>query len=90
VKFRGHGFGVFSYLEGYTFQLRETHSFTITEGKSIRLSVVAFEKGDATTPIEQRPAIRYEQSIDNAPSERSQRGGAASESLAFPVGAGEK
>ncbi len=90
VKFRGHGFGVFSYLEGYTFQLRETHSFTITEGKSLRLEVLAFEKGDATTPIEQRPAIRYEQSIDNAPFERSQRGGPESESLAFPVGAGEK
>jgi hypothetical protein len=64
VKFRGHGFSVFSYLEGYTFQIRETHSFTVAEGKAVTLRAIAFEKGDATTPIEQRPGIRYHQAMD--------------------------
>jgi hypothetical protein len=59
VELRGHGYGVFSYLRGYRFTINESHSFTVTEGKTIGLDVVAFEKGGVTTPIEQRPAIRY-------------------------------
>jgi hypothetical protein len=63
VKLRGHGYGVFSYLQGYRFEIRSSHSFTVTEGKTIELKAIAFEKGDVTTPIEQRPAVRYQKSV---------------------------
>jgi hypothetical protein len=63
VKLRGHGYGVFSYLQGYRFEIRSSHSFTVTEGKTIELKAIAFEKGDVTTPIEQRPAVRYHKNV---------------------------
>lgn len=63
VKLRGHGYGVFSYLQGYRFEIRSSHSFTVTEGKTVELKAIAFEKGDVTTPIEQRPAVRYHKNL---------------------------
>lgn len=59
VQLRGHGFGVFSYLQGYRFEIRSSHSFTVTEGKTIELRAIAYEKGGVTVPLEQRPAVRY-------------------------------
>ncbi|HYO93181.1 MAG TPA: hypothetical protein VER33_01665, partial [Polyangiaceae bacterium] len=59
LRLRGHGYGVFSYLRGYKFEYKSSHSFTITEGKTVSLETIAWEKGDVTTPLEQRPAIRY-------------------------------
>lgn len=59
IKLRGHGFGVFSYLRGYQFELRDSHSFTVTDGKSIEVKATAWERGGATTPLEERPAMRY-------------------------------
>jgi hypothetical protein len=59
VKLRGHGYGVFSYLRGYQFELRDSHSFTVTDGKSIEVKATAWERGGATTPLEERPAMRY-------------------------------
>ncbi|HVU05353.1 MAG TPA: hypothetical protein VHE30_26580 [Polyangiaceae bacterium] len=59
VQLRGHGYGVFSYLRGYKFEVKSSHAFTITEGKTIELEAVAWEKGGVTTPLEQRPAVRY-------------------------------
>jgi len=59
VNLRGHGYGVFSYLRGYRFEVRSSHSFTAVEGKTTRLRVLAYEKGGVTTPLEERPAVRY-------------------------------
>lgn len=59
VQLRGHGFGVFSYLQGYRFEIRSSHSFTVTEGKTIEVRAIAYEKGGVTVPLEQRPAVRY-------------------------------
>jgi hypothetical protein len=59
VNLQGNGYGVFSYLRGYRFEVRSSHSFTAVEGKTINLQAVAYEKGGVTTPLEERPAIRY-------------------------------
>ncbi|MEZ4437833.1 MAG: hypothetical protein R3B72_02000 [Polyangiaceae bacterium] len=59
VNLQGHGYGVFSYLRGYKFEVRSSHSFTAVEGKTTQLRVLAYEKGGVTTPLEERPAIRY-------------------------------
>ena len=63
LQLRGHGYGVFSYLRGYRFEVKSSHSFTVTEGKTIELEAIAWEKGGVTTPVEQRPAIRYVEKI---------------------------
>ncbi len=63
IKLQGYGYGVFSYLRGYRFQTGASHSFTVTEGKTIVLEVVAWEKGGVTTPLEERPAIRFKQTV---------------------------
>jgi hypothetical protein len=63
LELRGHGYGVFSYLRGYRFEVRSSHSFTVTEGKVASLKAIAYEKGGVTTPLEQRPAVRYVESV---------------------------
>jgi hypothetical protein len=67
LRLRGHGYGVFSYLRGYQFEVKQSHSFTITEGKQVDLDVIAWEKGGVTTPLEQRPAVRYLERLRDMP-----------------------
>lgn len=57
--YRGHGYGVFKYLTKYKFTVRSSHTFTATEGKSTRIEAEGFEKGGATTPMEDRPAMDF-------------------------------
>jgi len=59
VRLRGHGFGVFSYLRGIEATLRHEHSFSITDGKTLTLRVIAYEKGGPTTPVEEQPDVRF-------------------------------
>lgn len=63
IRLQGYGYGVFSYLRGYKFEVKSTHSFTVAEGRALRVEAIAWEKGGVTTPLEQRPAIRYVQKI---------------------------
>ncbi len=59
LQLQGNGYGVFSYLRGYRFEVRSSHSFTAVEGKTTQLRAIAYEKGGVTTPLEERPAVRY-------------------------------
>ncbi|APR87091.1 Dihydrolipoamide acetyltransferase component of pyruvate dehydrogenase complex [Minicystis rosea] len=63
VNLQGNGYGVFSYLRGYRFEVRSSHSFTAVEGKTINLQAVSYEKGGVTTPLEERPAVRYVEKV---------------------------
>jgi hypothetical protein len=63
LQLRGNGYGVFSYLKGYKFKVPSSHSFTISEGKTLKLDVIAWEKGDVTTDLTDRPAIRFTEDI---------------------------
>lgn len=63
LEYRGHGYGIFSYLKGYRFRVRSNYSFTAPEGKAITIRVVGYEKGGPTAPLEERPAIRYMERI---------------------------
>lgn len=69
LELRGHGYGVFSYLRGYKFEVRSSHSFTVTDGKAVNLRAVAYEKGGVTTPLEQRPAVRYVENLASVDSQ---------------------
>jgi len=57
--YKGHGYGVFKYLNKYTFTVRSSHTFTASEGKATRIEAVGFEKGGKTTRLEDRPAIDF-------------------------------
>jgi hypothetical protein len=63
VGMQGHGYGVFSYLKAFKPEVKHTRSFTVEEGKAIRIEITAWEKGSATTPLEQRPALRLTEKI---------------------------
>jgi len=58
--YRGNGFGVFSYLQGYKFTIRSSYTFTAEEGKTTKVQVIGYEKGGVTTALEDRPNIKYE------------------------------
>ena len=59
IEYQGNGYGIFSYLKGYKFEVRSSRSFTAIEGKTIQLRVIGYEQGGPTTPLEERPAVRY-------------------------------
>ncbi|MBI4952375.1 MAG: hypothetical protein HY908_10110 [Myxococcales bacterium] len=63
INLQGNGFGVFSYMRGYHFEVRSSHSFTAVEGKTIKLRIIAYEKGGVDTAIEERPAVRYMEKV---------------------------
>lgn len=62
--FRGHGYGIFSYLKGYRFTVRSSHTMTAGEGRRTVLTVRAYEKGNSvTTQMKDRPAIKIDTKI---------------------------
>lgn len=61
--YRGHGYGVFRYLNKYKFTVKSSHTFTVEEGKGTSIQVKGHEKGGATTPMEKRPAIDFKVSV---------------------------
>jgi hypothetical protein len=63
VGMQGHGYGIFSYLRAFKPEVKHTRSFTVEEGKAIRIEITAWEKGKATTPLEERPALRLTEKI---------------------------
>ena len=63
LVYRGEGSGLFSYLDGYAFHLKDSFTFTTEQGKITTNKVVGFEKGDFTTSYLERPAIRLDSEI---------------------------
>ncbi len=57
--YEGRGYGVFKYMNKYKFTVRSTHTFSATEGKATRIEARAHERGNLTTPVDQRPAIEF-------------------------------
>jgi hypothetical protein len=63
LTFQGNGYGVFTYLKGYKFEVKNSHSFTVVEGKTLSITATALEKGGVTTPLDQRPAIEWREKV---------------------------
>jgi hypothetical protein len=63
LTFQGNGYGVFSYLRGYKFEVKSSHAYTAVEGKTMTITATAFEKGGVTTPLEQRPTIEWQEKL---------------------------
>ena len=60
MVYRGSGFGIFSYLEGYKFKLQSNQTFNAEASKITTVKVVGYEKGGITSDIKDRPGIRYD------------------------------
>ncbi len=60
MVYRGHGYGLFSYLEGYRFKVQSSYTFEAEPGKVAVIKVVGFEKGGLTAELKDRPAVRYD------------------------------
>lgn len=71
LEYQGNGFGIFSYIRGYTFRARSVQTFSVPEGRGLRLTVVGYERGGATAAVEERPAIRYAQQLMSIPEARA-------------------
>ncbi len=66
LEYRGNGYGIFSYLKGYRFRVRSSHSFSVPEGRTITIHAVGYEKGGPTAPLEERPAVQYSETVEGA------------------------
>jgi hypothetical protein len=79
LEYRGHGYGIFSYLKGYRFKVSSSHTFTAPEGKALTLRVVGYEKGGPTAPLEERPAVRYVERVGAVAAPGAEAAGAGAE-----------
>ena len=59
MVFRGHGYWIFTYLKGYKFTVRASYTFTAGEGRQNVINARAFERGNMTTELKDRPAIKF-------------------------------
>jgi hypothetical protein len=66
LVYQGNGFGVFSYLKGYKFNVKSSHTFVAGESKSTNITVVGFEKGNVTTQLADKPAIDFRVTVLSA------------------------
>lgn len=55
LSLRGSGYGVFSYAEGYEFDLRFSCQFTAEQGRTTLVTVRSYRSGNALTAHEERP-----------------------------------
>jgi hypothetical protein len=63
LTYRGHGYGLFSYLQGYKFKVQSSYTFSAEPGKVNTIKIVGFEKGGLTAELKDRPAIRYDLAV---------------------------
>jgi hypothetical protein len=61
LTYQGQGFGVFSYLNGYTFESRSSYNFTAPENGAVRLLSSGYEKGNLTTEMKDRPSVEWQE-----------------------------
>jgi hypothetical protein len=61
LSYRGQGRGIFSYLSGYTFEVKSIHAVEVQTAGLRAVRATAYERGDPATPLEERPQIRFEE-----------------------------
>jgi hypothetical protein len=71
LTYRGHGYGLFSYLQGYKFKVQSSYTFSADPGKVNTIKVVGFEKGGITAELKDRPAIRYDVDVQREEARRA-------------------
>lgn len=76
MVYQGNG-AIFTYVKGYKFTAKSSHTFTASEGKQLTLKVVGFEKGNPiTTDPKDRPAVDFREAVladkDSTPSKQAE------------------
>jgi hypothetical protein len=66
LTYQGNGFGVFSYLKGYKFQVKSSHTFVAGDSKTTNITVVGYEKGNITTQLSDKPAVDFRVNVISA------------------------
>jgi hypothetical protein len=62
LAFQGNGYGVFSYLRSYKFNVRSSHSQTVAPDRAVYLTVVASDRADRIDlPLEERPRVCWDE-----------------------------
>jgi hypothetical protein len=89
MVYRGSGFGIFSYLEGYKFKLQSNQTFNAEASKITTVKVVGYEKGGITADIKDRPGIRYDISSAKGNAGPSEKDKAPAEGGSTPAAGGE-
>jgi hypothetical protein len=59
LTYRGHGYGVFSYLEGWRFKVQSSCTFDAGAGNVTTVKVVGYEKGGLGADPRDRPGLKY-------------------------------
>jgi hypothetical protein len=59
LVYQGYGYGVFSYLKNYKFNVRSSNTFVAGDGKATIVTVIGYEKGSVTTNLEDKPDIKF-------------------------------
>lgn len=62
-QLRGHGYGIFAYLEGMRLKLTSAYSFNVEPGKITKVTSILREKEGITLQFDQKPDIRFEMSV---------------------------
>lgn len=58
LELKGSGFGVFSYMEGYKFRIKDSCQFKAQSGRNTLVEVELYDRGRGKYEYEERPAIR--------------------------------
>src|SRR5579863_6273499 len=66
LTYQGNGFGVFSYLKGYKFNVKSSHTFVAGDSKTTNITVVGYEKGNITTQLSDKPAVDFRVNVISA------------------------
>ncbi len=62
-QLRGHGYGIFAYLEGMRLKLTSAYSFSVEPGKITKVTAIVREKEGLTLQFDQKPDIRFEMGV---------------------------
>ena len=57
---------MFSYLKGYKFNVKSSHTFVAGESKTTNITVVGYEKGNITTQLSDKPAVDFRVNVMSA------------------------
>jgi len=65
LEYQGQG-AFFSYVEGYKFRIKASYEAVVEEEKTTTVEVISYEKGNITTELLDRPAIRFTEASKQA------------------------
>jgi hypothetical protein len=69
LSYRGEKGGLFSYMSAFRADVKGSHTFAASEGKVVRLKVMASERGGFFSALEQRLGLEWPETSDKLQSE---------------------